>query len=492
MKGKKYFRSLFLIVMSLCLIIMAGCANSGSESSNSSNEENGDEVTITFMSRWPPFNKLLTEKLIPEFEDSHPNINVKQLSFSSHGNYVKALQSAVNGNNLPDFFSNHPKMPTYQLQELGVLHKLNDIIGDRKNEFEDGMWTPSSTTMNGDTYAFPIFSNKKDTMLMFYNKKVLKEAGLTKDDIPKTWDELVNVSKKIKKNTDAYGTYLELNYWTLKFLVGEMASTISPEVAYSVDTKNFNYHTGKYNYNSKGTIETIKFLKSLVDKELDEPSDISRSKAQGPGVLASGKAAFLFSGAFAASEMQQEGFDNFGVASLPTKNGKPKHGMYTGGTTKGGFHVAKNTKHYKEVKTFFKFLMNKGYSKMVKNGVNYPPIPEVVENTKSPDSPSWKAFTKQDKNYVRVPDPVLNNKKAYKVKAELSGKGADKNIGDVARGYIKGQIEEGELKSTLEEMTDKQNQAFKKALNKVQDNGVDIEQSAWKFPEWEPGKSYKK
>lgn len=32
---------------------------------------------------------------------------------------------------------------------------------------------------------------------VYYNKEMWKEAGLTDDDIPKTWDEMIEVAKKL-------------------------------------------------------------------------------------------------------------------------------------------------------------------------------------------------------------------------------------------------------------------------------------------------------
>ncbi|HLR02954.1 MAG TPA: extracellular solute-binding protein [Virgibacillus sp.] len=487
MRSKKIIKSLMILLFVSIPVILSACA----DAEDSIEEEDG-VTTITFMSRWPEINSLLTEELIPEFEEEHPDIKVKQVSYSSHGNYVKALQSAVNGDDLPDFFANHPKMPTYQLQSLGLLHELDDIIGDKKDDFEEGMWTQASTTMDDKIYSFPIFSNKKDTILMYYNKDVLEEAGLTEDDIPETWDELVDVSEQIRDKTDAYGTYLELNYWTIEFLVNEMASTITPEVVSTLENTNIDYKEGEYNYNTEGTKETIKFLASLVEDGLDEPSDISRSEAQGPGVLSAGKAAFLFSGGFASVEMDEEGFEDYGVAPIPTKDGEKKQAQYSGAVQSGGFHVAKDTENYEEVKMFFEFLMDRGYTAMVEEGVGYPPIPAIEDEADNPDTPSWDALTQQNHEYELYPDAVMNNEDAYKVKEEMSGKGTDQNVGDVARGYIKGQIKEGELEDELQKMTDKQNEAFKEAIKNVQDDGVDIDQSDWVFPDWEPGEPYDK
>ena len=42
-------------------------------------------------------------------------------------------------------------------------------------------------------------------MVFYYNKKYWRKAGLTDQDIPKTWDEFIAVAKKLNKDTDGDG-----------------------------------------------------------------------------------------------------------------------------------------------------------------------------------------------------------------------------------------------------------------------------------------------
>src|SRR5699024_3589898 len=129
MRSKKIFKSLMILLFVSIPVILSACA----DAEDSIEEEDG-VTTIMFMSRWPEINSLLTEELIPEFEEEHPDIKVKQVSYSSHGNYVKALQSAVNGDDLHDFFSIHLTIPTSQLHTFWILHTLDDILSDNKDD----------------------------------------------------------------------------------------------------------------------------------------------------------------------------------------------------------------------------------------------------------------------------------------------------------------------------------------------------------------------
>lgn len=74
-----------------------------------------------------------------------------------------------------------------------------------------------STKFKGKTYAAP---QVIDTLGLFYNKKLLKDAGV---EVPKTFDELAKAAKKIKAKTGATALYLRGDdpYWFLPYLYGE-------------------------------------------------------------------------------------------------------------------------------------------------------------------------------------------------------------------------------------------------------------------------------
>src|SRR5699024_5167963 len=110
--------------------------------------------------------------------------------------------------------------------------------------------------------------------------------------------------------------------------------------------------------------------KKLIDEGINEPSDLTREVSEGSAVFAAGKAAFYFNGPAVTKAFKEEGFEDYGVAPIPVKDGTQYDGKefigYSGASLKGGLHVNKDTKHYEEVKEFLKFLIDKGYPEMIK------------------------------------------------------------------------------------------------------------------------------
>lgn len=488
MKNNFFYKLLITVAMSLLLIVITACAdpepNSDSDTQTKSDSSEDNSVTISVISRWAQTNDLLEDQLVPEFEEENPDIKVNLITTPGE-DYPKALQASIQSEDLPDIIASHPSMPVYKLKELDLLRDLDDLIGDRKNDYEEGMWTEGGAMVDGKIYALPLYTNTSDSVMMYYNKALLEEAGLTEEDLPKTWDELISVSEIIMDKTDAHGTYLELNNWAMDLFIKQMASAITPEVSGEQ-----NYHTGSYDYNTEGNIESIKFIEELIDKGIDHPSDIAGGAGEGALLFAANKVAFYFNGSWSASMLAEEGFDidDYGVTTVPTKNGEKPYIGYSGADLGGGFLVSKDTEHYDEVKKFLKFIMDEGYTAIVESEAAYPPTPEIIENADEPDTARWQALKQNQENSIITPDPIMKNEHATKVKEKMSGKGADEDLGDVVNGYVSGQIED--LEEILQKMTDAENQAFEKALKDVQDAGNDIDESAWVFPDWVPGEPY--
>ncbi|MBM7583477.1 ABC-type glycerol-3-phosphate transport system substrate-binding protein [Bacillus pakistanensis] len=475
-------KKIFVLLMVLSMIgalFLSGCQSENSGGSK-------DQVTLDVTVRWVTAADIIENEIVPAFEKENPDINIEiQKSFNT--SYTQSLQAAVNGGNLPDIFASHPSLPVNKLYDLGVLHKLDDVIGDRKDEFEEGTWTKGSTVMeDGSIYAFPLMTGHKDSFVMYYNKDVLKQAGLSEEDVPKSWEELLKVSKEITEKTDAYGVVVGMKTpWVAEGALTQMASAITPEVMPAIyyDPKN-----GEYYYHTKGTIQSIEFFKKMEEEKVLHPNSLTLDPPEAPAVFAGGQAAFLFDGAWTGSNLVKDGFENFGSALVPTKDGKEQYLGFQGNLA-AGLLVNKETEHYEEAKIFLQYLMDKGYEELVKNGSQFSPIPKINEKHK-PDNVVGDTFQLQFDTFIPAPNPVDQNENAPAVTAEMSGKGPQETVGDLLVGYLTGQITD--LEGALQKMSEGKNKAFKEAVKKVQEDGSDIDQSAWKFEDWKPFEPYVK
>lgn len=394
----------------------------------------------------------------------------------------------MSSNDLPDMFSNHPSIPVDQLTQLGLLHDLDDLFpAEKQEEFYEGTWTEGYTMMDGSIYAVPHFTPRRFSHVLFYNKDVLSAAGLTEDDVPKTWDELIAVGEKIREsNPDVYPLILGVKTdWLMTGIVAQMASAITPEV---IPNTQFNLKTGQYEFNSQGIVETMQFIKQLQDDKLLHPNSLVINYREASTLFAGGKAAFVIDGTFLTSELQQNNnFYNFGVAQLPTKDGNPQYYAFQG-ETKAAIHVSKDTKHYEEVKKFMNYYMDHYYIKQMELGIEGSPIVEQNKKTVVDNPQFMQAQKIQDETFILAPQPYNRNKSAIRVNTELNSKKPKESIGAILEGYLAGQLDDA--KSMLDQLTSEYNKTFAEAIEKVEGEGEDISLSDYQFPNWTPFEPY--
>ncbi len=102
---------------------------------------------------------------------------------------------AAGGTTLPDFVQSGPAIVPI-LARAGVLVDLTDWVGGIRDLMPEGIF--DLWTVNGQVYAFPWRPN---TWMMYYNREVFDNAGVSPDDI-ETWEDWVEAGIEIKNATN--------------------------------------------------------------------------------------------------------------------------------------------------------------------------------------------------------------------------------------------------------------------------------------------------
>ncbi len=199
---KSYLKNCFIIIAIILLgIILTFCLSCSSE--------NHKQHEILFWGMGAEGDNIKT--LIPDFERGYPEIKVKAQMIPWTAAQEKLI-TAYASNNLPDVFQlGNTWIP--QFVALNAIEKLDNWIHNSHHISEDnyfrGIW--DTNIIDGSVYGIPWYI---DTRVLFYRTDVLQRAGF--DLPPKTWDELFEVSKRIKemfKGQEKYAIYLPTNEW---------------------------------------------------------------------------------------------------------------------------------------------------------------------------------------------------------------------------------------------------------------------------------------
>ncbi|WEG11204.1 extracellular solute-binding protein [Pullulanibacillus sp. KACC 23026] len=482
---KKFLVPIIGIVFFLSMVL-SGCSSSSSSDASSSGSSKG-VTTIAVWNRWPELNETF-KTTIADFEKDNPNIHVKLTNVPS-AQYTAQLQAAIQGNQLPDIFGYTPSLSLSQLTQLGVIRNIDDVITNKKkDQFVQGTWAEGYTTLKNKVYQFPLMIGYHYTNMMFYNKDILKKYGITQ--IPKTWGQFIKDGEQIyqKSNGKTYGLIVGGNASTNFETNGEimaMAASISPDVFWnSGGVTGIDYKTGKYDFDTSGIVDTMNFFKEMKDKNVLHPNSMQSDDMQSKGLFENGVAAFTFDGTMAAGVFNSDGFKDWGVAAMPTKDGNPYYEGFQG-ESPAGLLVSENTKHYKEVKLFLDYMFEHFYKNLAKNGVEEPPVKSAMQGITLPYPQFKDVADLQNKIKILAPNPYNKNLATVDVIANAQSNEPTDSLGTVLQGYLSGQI--SDIQSALKQRTDKYNKALSDAIK--QSNGK-VSQSDFQFPDWTPFQPY--
>ncbi|MBW4474198.1 MAG: ABC transporter substrate-binding protein [Stenomitos rutilans HA7619-LM2] len=266
-------------------------------------------VTIT-LSGWQsnPNETKLLHQVIQEFEAKNPGIRVKYEVINSE--YMDVIKTRLIGDVAPDvFYLDALEAPL--LMQYNVLEPLDAYITPAFNlaDFEPSML--NAFKRNGKLYGLP-----KDfsTLALMYNKKAFAAAGIAQP--PKTWDELIAVSKKLTIDQNHDGKMDQVGFG------------LAPELARQVFVlKAFGGKLIEPNgYAAFAEPQSLKGLQLVIDqyrrdRTAAQPTDVGATS--GSEMLGQGKVSMTLEGPWAIPYFK-ETFPTlaFATAEVPTINGK--------------------------------------------------------------------------------------------------------------------------------------------------------------------------
>ncbi|MET8327876.1 extracellular solute-binding protein [Streptomyces sp. NPDC005181] len=304
------------LVAALALAATACGSDDKSEGSSKSSGELSGTVTWWDTSTVGSEDKVF-KKIAEDFEKQHPKVDVKYVNVPFGEAQNKFKNAAQSGSGAPDVIRSEVAW-TPEFADLGYLAPLDGTPALQKAD-DFLKQAAASTKYKGKTYAVP---QVIDSMGIFYNKKIFKEAGV---EVPTTVDELKTVSKKIKDKTGKTGLYLRGDdaYWFLSFLYGEGGDLVDAATkSVTVD-------------NPEG-VKAMKVVKDLVDSGAAK-TDATDGWENMQSSFKDGKVAMIINGPWAVADTYagKEFKDkaNLGVAPVPA-------GSAAQGAPQGGHNLA--------------------------------------------------------------------------------------------------------------------------------------------------------
>ncbi|MGW0734022.1 extracellular solute-binding protein [Streptomyces sp. NPDC002851] len=191
---------------------VAACGGDGGDGKQGSGKISG---TVTFWDTANDAEKATYKKLAEGFEKLHPDVDVKYVNVPFGEANAKFKNAAGAGSGAPDVM----RTEVAWVADFANLGYLAPLDGTPALDDEDDYLkqAKASTEFKGKTYAAP---QTIDTLALFYNKKMLKDAGVK---VPTSVEEMKAAAKKIKAESGKTGLYLRGDdpYYYLPYLYGE-------------------------------------------------------------------------------------------------------------------------------------------------------------------------------------------------------------------------------------------------------------------------------
>ncbi|MDG4858354.1 extracellular solute-binding protein [Streptomyces sp. T-3] len=305
-------------------VTMAAC---GGDDSDGGKKSPGGELsgTVTFWDTSNDAEKATYKELAEGFEKKHPKVDVKVVSVAFGEANAKFKNAAGGNSGAPDVMRTEVAWVA-DFANLGYLAPLDGTAAlDKESDYLEQ--AAASTKFNGKTYAVP---QTIDSLALFYNKKMLKAAGV---EVPTTFDEVKDAAKKIKSKSGKTGLYLRGDdpYFYLPYLYGEGGDML--------DTK-----AKKVTVDDEPGAKAFAVMKDLVDSKA-AVTDASDGYNNQLNAFKDGEVAMALDGPWSiegalAGKQFKDDKDNLGVAAVP--GGSVKQASPQGGWNLSVYAGSKN------------------------------------------------------------------------------------------------------------------------------------------------------
>lgn len=248
------------------------------------------------------------DKLVKEYETKHPGVRV-EVSVYSWTDVDRKVKELVDAGEAPDM----AQIGAYaDYADKGLLYKADELIGIREQaDFVSQLG--SAGRINGMQYGMPFAAS---TRLLFYNKTLFADAGLTP---PTTWKELAADAEALKADGVKYPYALPLGPEEAQ--AETMQWLLSGDGGYVDDV-------GTYGIDSEENVATLTWLKDdLVGKGLTgpvAPGNLNRAAAF--SAFAAGDVGMLNGHPSLMKTAARKGV-KFGMVPMPGVDGPTRNSM---------------------------------------------------------------------------------------------------------------------------------------------------------------------
>lgn len=351
----------------------------------SSGGASGSTVDLSFWNGLTGPDRPAIEHLVSQFNGSHAAIHISMQIMPWDVLYQKLLPAygAKQGPDLVGMDSN--QIPVYA--NKGVLQALDPMF-DKDGVQKSTIVAPAlaAGTYKGKVYGVPIESTP---VVLYYNKKMFKAAGLDPAKPSANWDEWAADAKKLTTGSGPGG---KPKQYGLAFGVHDTVE-VMPILMWMADGGILSGDGKQVLLNSDGSKKAVQKWAELIANDHISPPGLSGADAD--KLFSSGAAAMEVNGPWATTGYKQAGID-YGLAPVPVgPNGKK---ISLGNTTSMAAGANLNADQLKAAATFYSYLAQQDSQTYFALKTGFPPVTTNVPASALAANPDVNAFATQAGN----------------------------------------------------------------------------------------------
>jgi arabinogalactan oligomer/maltooligosaccharide transport system substrate-binding protein len=288
-----------ICIIALCIGVLSACGKKAAETTQPEVQTEQKKIEIAFWEQDDANAQKILDGLIADFQSQNSNITVKRSHYETE-DLRKNYTTASLGTTGPDIVLG-PNDNLGVFVPGNLIQPADDIMGsDFFSQFDPKAL--DAAKYNGKQYMIP--DRNGNELILAYNKKLVPEA-------PKTFEELIEISKKLQKEKKVqYGlVFNEVEpFFTVPFY-GAFGGQVFDDV---------NSASPKPTLDTDAAAQWMQFLAKLHNEKVI-PKEADYDVAN--NLFKEGKAAFIINGPWGFADYTAAKID-FGISTIPTVNGK--------------------------------------------------------------------------------------------------------------------------------------------------------------------------
>ena len=296
-----------MLVSTLIVSCLAGCQKKEPKPGDIQGYDEGE----TYLSIWVHSIEDTDEgrcyrESVEAFNEAYDGTYYADIEFiprnDSGGGYSDKINASVMSGDLPDVLTvDGPNIAAYAAN--GIIQPLAALTEEEQNQYLESIIDQG--TYNGKLYALGAMES---SVGLYYNKDILKEAGIDVPDAdhPWTWTEFLGILEKLKPVMEEKNGYpLDMTFPVGEATIYYYAPFFWSNGGNMVDDTGL---TADGVFNSQENLKTVEYFQSILESGYMSEVPIDK-------LFESGRAAFKFDGAWEVNTIYTSYPDiNLGVA----------------------------------------------------------------------------------------------------------------------------------------------------------------------------------